>query len=156
MKDIFKKLTDILMPIEEEEVVNEVKESVARQEQAEVVEKKVVNGESIVYAAPVRKAMPARPQLTVHTTKIPELKVLVYVPTDFDQVTAIADDLKAKRAAVVNYEHVDLGEQRRICDFINGVCYVLNGEARRISDSMVLYVPEGVSVAEVKPIAVEK
>ena len=80
----------------------------------------------------------------------------IYVPTKFDQVADIADDLKAKHAAIVNYERVDAAEQRRICDFINGVCYVEDGEARRISDTMVLYVPSGVSVAEVSPVGFEK
>ena len=64
---------------------------------------------------------------------------------------APADDLLANRAAVVNYERVDLPEQRRICDFINGVSYVLDCEARRISDIMVLYVPSGVDVSTAKP-----
>ena len=68
-----------------------------------------------------------------------------------DQVARIADDLLANRAAVVNYERVDLPEQRRICDFINGVSYVLDCEARRISDIMVLYVPSGVDVSSAKP-----
>lgn len=56
----------------------------------------------------------------------------------------------------MNYEKVDFAEQRRICDFVNGVCYVMEGEARRISETMVLYVPDGVSVAEMQPLAAEK
>lgn len=45
---------------------------------------------------------------------------------------------KSGKAAIVNYERVDSAEQRRIRDFVNGVCYVMNGEARRISELMVL------------------
>ena len=71
----------------------------------------------------------------------------IYVPSTFDQVTGIAEDLLAKKAVIVNFERVDQAEQRRICDFVNGVCYVLDGEARRISDGMMLYVPSGVDVA---------
>ena len=92
-----------------------------------------------------------RPKLTVHTTKTPELAMEIHVPSNFDQVARIADDLLANRAAVVNYERVDLPEQRRICDFINGVSYVLDCEARRISDIMVIYVPSGVDVSTAKP-----
>ncbi len=144
------KLKDILMPMEdvmEEEYVEEeppvVKEEVVR-------ERKVVNGSSIGYAA---AAAPVRPQLTVHTTKIPELNIQIYVPQNFDQVTAIADDLKAKKSAVVNYERVEPADQRRICDFLNGVCYVADGEVKRISETMVLYVPEGVNITEAVPTA---
>ena len=74
--------------------------------------------------------------------------IKLYVPTDFEQVTAVADDIKGKRAVVINYEKVDLAEQRRICDFVNGVCYVTNGDAKRISSNIVLYVPDGVDAEE--------
>jgi cell division inhibitor SepF len=146
------KLKDILMPIEDvmedeytEEEVPEV------QEEAVVRERQVVNGSPVGYAA--APATPVRPQLTVHTTKVPELKIQIYVPQNFDQVTTVADDLKAKKAAVVNYERVESVDQRRICDFLNGVCYVTDGEVKRISETMVLYVPAGVSISEATPTA---
>ena len=103
------------------------------------------------HAMPQKTAATSRPKLTVHTTKTPELAMEIHVPSNFDQVARIADDLLANRAAVVNYERVDVPEQRRICDFINGVSYVLDCEARRISDIMVLYVPSGVDVTTAKP-----
>ena len=105
-----------------------------------------------VHAAPQKAAIAARPKLTVHTTKSPELAMEIHVPSNFDQVARIADDLLANRAAVVNYERVDISEQRRICDFINGVSYVLDCEARRISDIMVIYVPSGVDVSTAKAV----
>ncbi len=103
------------------------------------------------HVAPQKTAATERPKLTVHTTKTPELAMEIHVPSNFDQVARIADDLLANRAAVVNYERVDVPEQRRICDFINGVSYVLDCEARRISDIMVIYVPSGVDVSTAKP-----
>jgi cell division inhibitor SepF len=139
------KLTNILMPMEEvieEELVEE--KPVARKEEAAFSERKVVNGTNAFYTP----AVSSRPQLTVHVTKTPELKIQVYVPSKFDQVMEIADDLKNNKAVIVNYERVTTEEQRRICDFINGACYVIDGAAKRISAAMVLYVPNGVSVAD--------
>ena len=81
------------------------------------------------------------------------MKIQIYTPQNFDSVSEIADALKAKRSAIVNYERVELPEQRRICDFLNGVCYVQNGEVRRITATMVLYVPDGVEISEVKSVA---
>ena len=81
------------------------------------------------------------------------LKVQIYAPNNFDQVTAIADDLKAGKACVVNYEKIEAAEQRRICDFVNGVCYVLDGCAKRVTGQIVLYVPAGVDVAEAMTVA---
>lgn len=101
-------------------------------------------------------AVAERPRFKARAAKASELSVDIYVPSNFDQVTGIADDLLAKKAAIVNFERVDLAEQRRICDFVNGVCYVLDGEARRISDGMMLYVPAGVDVATAKARPVKK
>ena len=151
--NMLEKLKNLLMPevMEEEEL--EEKESVAVEET-----RKVVNGAPVL--TPFERPQPVmpspRPQLSVRTTQVEELAVDIYVPTAFAQVAGIADDLVAKKAAIVNYERVEGSEQRRICDFINGVCYVLDGEARRISDGMVLYVPEGVNVVSARAAAVKK
>ena len=148
--NMLEKLKNLLMPeiIEEEEI--EEQEDVAMEET-----RQVVNGTPLV--SPFDRPKPsARPQLSVRANQVEELAVDIYVPTAFAQVAGIADDLIAKKAAIVNYERVEGNEQRRICDFINGVCYILDGEARRISDGMVLYVPTGVNVVSARTAAAKK
>ncbi|MGN0941929.1 MAG: cell division protein SepF [Selenomonadaceae bacterium] len=93
------------------------------------------------------RAQRMKPRFTVHTNEVGELAVRIHVPTSFDDVRSVADDLIAKRAALVNFERVEGAERCRICDFANGACYVLEGEAKRISDVMILYVPAGVDVS---------
>ena len=162
---------NILMPVEaemdiqeeEEEIKAQAKEQAKEQPPVQQKTRKVVNGAPVYggdsvasmsrYDRAAFRSREERPKLTVHTTKQQTLTVRIYAPTDFDQVTAIADDLKAGKAAVVNYERIESAEQRRICDFVNGVCYVLDGCAKRISDKIVLYVPEGVDVDEAMSIA---
>lgn len=169
-------LVDIVMPpMDGSEMLDEIEEAQAQPAQApqaaprvaaaERSEVREVNGGSYSVsstpAAPKRSSghgssrqqRTVRPQLTVHTTKTASLKVQIYAPTNFDQVTAIADDIKSGKAAVVNYERIDATEQRRICDFVNGSCYVLNGCAKRITDQIVMYVPDGVDVSEAMSIA---
>ena len=186
--DFLKRVTDFLMPVEEEEVVRPEPARKEEQEEEETrmtgveayEERKVSNGASIPYASAEPPMYPSaagtrrishvsspyaprthvtsqhdRPKLTVHTTQIPSLNVKIYVPRSFDQVQEIADDLKAGRAVLVNYERVELEEQRRICDFINGVCYIMNGEVKRVSSAMVLYAPDGVNVYEAEPIPLQ-
>ena len=92
-----------------------------------------------------------RPKLTVHTTKVSELAMEIHVPSNYEQVARIADDLLANHAAIVNFERVAGNEQQRIFDFINGVSYVLNCAASRVSPNLMLYVPDGVDVATVAP-----
>ena len=169
---LLKKITDFIMPPVEEEVEEIVESGNQQASQAgrneEVAGRRVANGGTISYGGasyqateeqrpayermtyePAQdSAKAARSQFKVHTTKPQEMRVQVYVPSAFDQVAVMADDLKDKKAVIVNYEKVDLAEQRRICDFLNGVCYVLDGDARRISQNIVLYVPEGIDVSD--------
>ena len=150
IKGKFQGLIDVLMPWEDVEV-EDSKEAAGEKKQQQVSARQS-HAEAQEPAPSLRtRARVQHPQLTVHTTKIPELRVQIYVPENFDQVTDIADNLKAGKAAVVNYERVAAEEQRRICDFVNGACYIVNGCAKRISEQIVLYAPEGVDVAEAMP-----
>ncbi len=177
--ELIKKITDFIMPPVEEEVDEELETEGQQANQAdrneEVVDRLVANGSSVSFGGasavyqPAEEQRPtygrmsyenrqdsakvARSQFKVHTTKIQELNMQVYAPSSFDQVVSIADDLKDSKAVLVNYEKVDLAEQRRICDFVNGVCYVSDGDARRISQNIVLYVPEGIDVSDAMTMA---
>ena len=179
--DKFSGLVDVIMPLNDDydEEFDEVEEELAEKKQQKkqtavrnssrasvasasyAEEYKVSNGEPVRMERPVSYGRDAgafrqkksQPQLTVHTTKQPQLKMQIYAPRNFEQVTAIADDIKAGKACVVNYEQIEAMEQRRICDFVNGVCYVLDGSAKRISNQIMLYVPNGVDVTEAMTMA---
>jgi len=176
--DKFSGIVDIIMPLNEdyEESMDDIEEELAEKKKKKTAVKssprssitkssyaeeyKVSNGASVRVDRPasgnsagVFRHKKSQPQLTVHTTKQPQLKMQIYAPRNFDQVTAIADDLKAGKACVVNYEQIEALEQRRICDFVNGVCYVLDGSARRVSNQIMLYVPVGVDVTEAMTMA---
>ncbi len=148
--NILEKIKNMIMAEEFEEEEIEEQEEMAETRQ-------VVNGIPLTspFDPPVRSAT-ARPRLSVCPAQTGELAVDIYVPTAFAQAARIADDLIAKKAAIVNYERVEGNEQRRLCDFINGVCYILDGEARRISDGMVLYVPTGVNVVTANAVVAKK
>lgn len=172
-----KKITDFIMPVEPEEEEFESEQVVVKKEEpvAMANERQVVNGGTVAsdgsvkyggmsytashVAAPAASVamsssttqQTAKPQFTVHSGKPAQsgnMMIRLCTPRNFDQVTAVADDIKGKRAVLINYDKVDLEEQRRICDFVNGVCYVTNGDAKRISNNIVLYVPDGVDAEE--------
>ena len=103
------------------------------------------------YTDPAAPTPTARPSLTV--VKPHDLTMKIYVPENFDQVVGIADDILDKKAAVVNYERVDNNEQRRISDFVNGVCYVTDGAVSMISEKIFLYMPAGVESSELAKVA---
>lgn len=177
--DWIKKITDIIMPLEpivEEEEEEQPKKVEEKASAVQPVAKKVATGggtmssyatDSIVstsesgsmsmggmrYTAysDVASTPTARPSLTV--VKPHELTVKIYSPENFDQVVGIADDILGKKAAVVNYERVAEGDQRKICDFVNGVCYATDGTVSMISDRIFLYMPPGVESGEIARVA---
>ena len=141
---ILDKLTNIIMPLddyEDEDVIGVPEEKVIKSEP-----KRVVNGPSAFSTASYESS---HPFLTLHKAQNTDLSVKIHVPHEFGDVRRIADDLKARRAVIVNFEEVEESSQRRICDFTNGVCYMMDGQARRITETMVMYVPAGVNVTPV-------
>lgn len=155
--EIINKLSRFFAPVEEEVIIEGegfLEEEVVAQTAAAVETKKVVGGEPIS-AMPKQNSFVQKPKMTLvaNNAKAQEMCIKIYTPQTFDNVSEIADALKAKRSAIVNYERVELAEQRRICDFLNGVCYVQDGEVRRITATMVLYVPDGVEISEAKTLA---
>ena len=160
--EILEKLKNFLAPVDEEVIFDDgyakaedVVTSADQQAQS-VNSQQVVGGESVnsVDTNPFAKAAMNRQNMKlVVNNKEQDMRIQIYTPQNFDSVSEIADALKSKRSAIVNYERVELAEQRRICDFLNGVCYVQDGDVRRITATMVLYVPDCVEINEVKSVA---
>jgi len=94
--------------------------------------------EQPVNEAPVQE-LKQRPRLRVHSQQTAQLRIVVDLPTGFDDVQAYADYLKSNVALVTNYQQVDFDTQQRMDDFLSGVCYTLEGTVQRISEQVVLY-----------------
>ena len=94
------------------------------------------------YAMKEEPVIKVKPQLTV--VKGSGMSVKIHKPMKFEEVQTIADDLLGNNVVIVNYELVDASGQRKINDFVNGVCYVTEGHVEQISERIVLYTPEGV------------
>ncbi|MBP1764439.1 MAG: Cell division protein sepF [Firmicutes bacterium] len=82
------------------------------------------------------------------TTKSTDLTVVVCSPTNFDDVCLYADYLKMNTAIILNFESAETDLQRRIGDFLDGVCMVTGGSMQQISDSLVMYAPAGVAFSK--------
>lgn len=159
MADFLSKITKFLIPEEVEEIEAKVDEKQETRRQTVKVAPnvtRVANGPAI-YTNTAEATDNAssnyednnRPSLKVY--KQPNMNVLVFEPTNFNDTRIAADALKASKAVLINYEKIEQSEQVRICDFMNGACYVLDGSVKRISAKMVLYVPNGVSIEEIIP-----
>ena len=56
-------------------------------------------------------------------------------PERFDDASAIADHLNAKRTVVLNLESTNKEVSRRLVDFLSGVAYANNGQIKRVANS---------------------
>ena len=75
-----------------------------------------------------------------------QMKMIIYRPERFDEVTAIADDLNAKRAVVLNLEVATRDVSRRIIDFLSGVAYALDGQIKKVANSTFIITPYNVDI----------
>ncbi len=62
-------------------------------------------------------------------------------PERFDDASAIADHLNAKRTVVLNLESTNKDISRRLVDFLSGVAYANNGQIKRVANSTLSSLP---------------
>ena len=75
-----------------------------------------------------------------------QMQVVLVKPDRFEDVTAIADHLNAKKTVVLNLESANRETSRRIIDFLSGVAYANNGNIRKVANSTFIIVPTDVDV----------
>lgn len=72
--------------------------------------------------------------------------VMLFSPTSYADVQTLIDHLKRHEPAIVDFSNVDSESGQRILDFLSGAIYALSGSMQRISGSIFLLTPSGVSI----------
>ncbi len=75
-----------------------------------------------------------------------QLQVVLVKPERFDDASAIADHLNAKRTVVLNLESTSKEISRRLVDFLSGVAYANNGQIKRVAASTFIITPYNVDI----------
>lgn len=75
------------------------------------------------------------------------IKLIVVEPESFEEVQAIVDHLKNKRAVILNLEETEKTTARRVADFLGGAIYALDGTMQRVSGSIFLFTPAHIEVS---------
>ena len=73
-------------------------------------------------------------------------QVVLFRPSNFNDTSKAADDLRSKKAVIVNMENVDKAMARRVVDFLSGCAYVLDGKVKKIAQSTYLFCPFNMDV----------
>ena len=72
--------------------------------------------------------------------------VVLFRPTSFTAAAKAADDLRDKKAVIVNLENVDKAISRRVIDFLSGCAYALDGTVNKIALATYLFCPHNMEV----------
>ena len=75
-----------------------------------------------------------------------QLQVVLVKPERFEDASAIADQLNAKRTVVLNLESTNKQVSRRLIDFLSGVAYANNGQIKRVATSTFIIIPYNVDI----------
>ena len=86
--------------------------------------------------------------VNIHTNS--NMKIAVHEPLSYEEAPAIVDDLKSRKAVVVNFEQLDSGIKRQIFDFISGGLYAIDGKIQKVNKDIFLLAPNNVEIDGLK------
>lgn len=109
----------------EEEIIEEERESVKQ------AQKQPAQKQNIVSLQSVQKSS----------------KVVLVEPRVYAEAQDIADQLKNRRAVVVNLQRIEKDQARRIVDFLSGTVYAIGGDIQKVGTDIFLCTPDNVEVS---------
>lgn len=109
-------------------------------------------------AAPMASAAPAANSFNGRVVNMGGNKqeVVLFHAKSFDDAAKAADELRNRRAIILNMENIDKALTRRVVDFLSGSIYALDGKVKRIAQSTYLFCPYSMEiVGDLETIQVE-
>ncbi len=73
-------------------------------------------------------------------------EVVLFHAKTFDDAAKAADELRKKKAVILNMENVDKALTRRVVDFLSGSIYAMDGSVKKIAQSTYLFCPHNMDI----------
>ena len=73
-------------------------------------------------------------------------EVVLFHAKTFDDAAKAADELRRKKAVILNMENVDKALTRRVVDFLSGSVYALDGTVKKIAQTTYLFCPHNMDI----------
>ena len=73
--------------------------------------------------------------------------VVLFRPITFGDAVSAANDLRDRKAVIVNLENTDRTIARRVVDFLSGCSYALDGQVKKISAGTYIFCPHSMDIA---------
>jgi len=86
--------------------------------------------------------------VNIHTNS--NMKIAVHEPLSYEEAPNIVDDLKMRKAVVVNFEQLDATIKRQIFDFINGGLYAVEGRIQKVNKDIFILAPSNIEIDGLK------
>ena len=96
-------------------------------------------------AAPVTASTGFKGQVVSMSTGSKQ-EVVLFRPTSFNDTSKAADDLRNRKAVLLNLENVDKAMSRRVVDFLSGCVYAVDGSVKKVAQSAYIFCPHNMDV----------
>ena len=73
-------------------------------------------------------------------------EVVLFHAKTFDDAAKAADELRRRKAVILNMENVDKALTRRVVDFLSGAVYAVDGRVKKVAQSTYLFCPHNMDV----------
>ena len=73
-------------------------------------------------------------------------EVVLFHAKTFDDAAQAADELRKKKAVILNMENVDKTLTRRVVDFLSGSVYAMDGRVKKVAQATYLFCPHNMDV----------
>lgn len=74
-------------------------------------------------------------------------KVVLVEPRVYAEAQEIADQLKNRRAVIVNLQRIEKDQAKRIVDFLSGTVYAIGGDIQKVGVDIFLCTPDNIEVS---------
>ena len=129
---IFGKIKDIMGVDDEDDFENE--------------DMDIMGAASGAYRSPDDDYVMEKRNKVVNINATTSLQVVLVKPERFDDASAVADHLNARRTVVLNLESTNREASRRLVDFLSGVAYANNGQIKRVANNTFIITPYNVDI----------
>ncbi|MGM7701090.1 cell division protein SepF [Pseudalkalibacillus sp. Hm43] len=114
----------------------------------EVYEVDEENGEEYETMSRSRRDQKSQSQNIVSLQSVQQqVKVVLLEPRTYSEAQEIADQLKNRRAVVMNLQRIPLDQAKRIVDFLSGTVYAIGGDIQKLGPNTFMCTPDNVDVS---------
>lgn len=78
------------------------------------------------------------------------MRIAVYEPKSYEEAPLIVEDIKMRKAVIVNFENLEATLKRQIFDFVNGGLYAIEGKIQKVTKDIFIMAPSNVEIEGLK------